>query len=54
MIVANDAEATIGSTESAAHLLFATGDPVTLPRLPKEAVASEIVRHVARLATGGH
>jgi phosphopantothenoylcysteine decarboxylase / phosphopantothenate---cysteine ligase len=49
LIVANDAESTIGSRESTAHLLFATGENVNLPRMPKEQVAAEIVTHVARL-----
>jgi phosphopantothenoylcysteine decarboxylase / phosphopantothenate---cysteine ligase len=49
LIVANDAASTIGSREITAHLLFATGEKVSLPRLPKEQVAAEIVTHVARL-----
>jgi phosphopantothenoylcysteine decarboxylase/phosphopantothenate--cysteine ligase len=49
MIVANDAEATIGSAESTAHLLFAEGAPVSLPRLPKAEVAERVVAEIARI-----
>jgi phosphopantothenoylcysteine decarboxylase/phosphopantothenate--cysteine ligase len=49
MIVANDAEMTIGSPDSTAHLLFAEGDPVELPRLPKDQVAEHIISHIIRL-----
>jgi phosphopantothenoylcysteine decarboxylase/phosphopantothenate--cysteine ligase len=50
MIVANDAESTIGQTESTAHLIFAAGDPISLPRLPKHEVAVRIVAEIARIA----
>ena len=49
MIVANDAESTIGSPDSTAQFLFPDGDPVNLPRLPKEEVAEKVICHVARL-----
>lgn len=49
LIVANDAESTIGRRESTAHLIFGSGKHISLPRLPKEEVASEILRHVALL-----
>ena len=49
MIVANDAESTIGAAESAATLLFADGRTISLPRMKKEALASEIVRAVSGL-----
>lgn len=49
MIVANDAESTIGSAESTAHLLFAQGDAISLPRLPKEEVATHVIAHIVRI-----
>jgi phosphopantothenoylcysteine decarboxylase/phosphopantothenate--cysteine ligase len=49
MIVANDAESTIGSTESTAHFLFAHGNPISLPRLPKDEVAARVVAEIARI-----
>ena len=51
MIVANDAESTIGSDESAATLLTADGAVSTLPLMAKERLAAEIIqRTVAILA----
>jgi phosphopantothenoylcysteine decarboxylase/phosphopantothenate--cysteine ligase len=50
MIVANDAESTIGSLESTAHLIFADGNRISLPRLPKEQVAAQIMSHIAKIA----
>jgi phosphopantothenoylcysteine decarboxylase/phosphopantothenate--cysteine ligase len=49
MIVANDAEATIGAEESTATLLFASGETRPLPRMAKSALAEEIVRAIAEL-----
>jgi phosphopantothenoylcysteine decarboxylase/phosphopantothenate--cysteine ligase len=49
MIVANDAESTIGSTESTAHFLFAEGEPISLPRLSKHEVAARVVTEIARM-----
>jgi phosphopantothenoylcysteine decarboxylase/phosphopantothenate--cysteine ligase len=46
MIVANDAESTIGAPDSAATLLFADGRSVSLPRMAKDALANEIIRAV--------
>lgn len=55
MIVANDAESTIGAEESTATLLFAHGEPRALPRMSKDALAAEIVRVTAELLSrGGH
>jgi phosphopantothenoylcysteine decarboxylase/phosphopantothenate--cysteine ligase len=52
MIVANDAESTIGNPESTAHLLFANGEPISLCRMPKALVADEVVAQIARLIDG--
>lgn len=52
MIVANDAESTIGSADSTAHMIFADGRVVSLPRLPKSVVATEVVAQIVRLANG--
>jgi phosphopantothenoylcysteine decarboxylase/phosphopantothenate--cysteine ligase len=49
MIVANDAESTIGADESEATILTADGTVRPLPRMPKEALATEIVRAAAKL-----
>ncbi|MCC6793325.1 MAG: bifunctional phosphopantothenoylcysteine decarboxylase/phosphopantothenate--cysteine ligase CoaBC [Thermomicrobiales bacterium] len=49
MIVANDAESTIGQAESTAVLLFAPGDPIELPRMPKADVAARIVAEIVRI-----
>lgn len=49
MIVANDAESTIGSTDSTATFLFAHGEPISLPRLPKAEVAARVIAQVVRL-----
>lgn len=49
MIVANDAESTIGAAESAATILTADGSVRTLPRMTKEALAGEIIRSAAEL-----
>jgi phosphopantothenoylcysteine decarboxylase/phosphopantothenate--cysteine ligase len=56
MIVANDAESTIGADASTAHFLFADRAPVSLPRLPKEKVAELVIVELVRLcqeASGG-
>lgn len=49
MIVANDAEATIGAEDSEATLLFADRPPRQLSRMSKEALASEIIDAAASL-----
>jgi phosphopantothenoylcysteine decarboxylase/phosphopantothenate--cysteine ligase len=49
LVVANDAESTIGSADSAAHLIFADGRSLELPRLPKAEVADRIIREIAML-----
>lgn len=49
MIVANDAEATIGAPDSAATLLYAGGRITPLPRMPKEDLAREIALATAQL-----
>jgi phosphopantothenoylcysteine decarboxylase/phosphopantothenate--cysteine ligase len=49
LIVANDAESTIGSSESTAHLLFPNSEPISLPRLPKQQVAERIVTEISRI-----
>jgi phosphopantothenoylcysteine decarboxylase/phosphopantothenate--cysteine ligase len=49
MIVANDAESTIGADDSAATILTADGAVRPLPRMPKEALAAEIIRAAATL-----
>jgi phosphopantothenoylcysteine decarboxylase / phosphopantothenate---cysteine ligase len=50
MIVANDAEDTIGSAESSATIIMANGDRRVLPRMSKASVASEIIRAAADLS----
>ena len=51
MIVANDAELTIGSPDSAAFILFASGKPmVELPRMPKAQVAEYVMAEITTLA----
>lgn len=49
MIVANDAESTIGAQNSAATILTADGNVTTLPAMSKIALAAEIVGIVAEL-----
>jgi phosphopantothenoylcysteine decarboxylase/phosphopantothenate--cysteine ligase len=49
LIVANDAVATIGNPTSTATLISPDAEPIRLPELTKEALAAEIVDHVARL-----
>jgi phosphopantothenoylcysteine decarboxylase / phosphopantothenate---cysteine ligase len=49
MIVANDAEATIGAPSSTATILTATGGVTALPMMSKEALATEIIAMVAGL-----
>jgi phosphopantothenoylcysteine decarboxylase/phosphopantothenate--cysteine ligase len=49
MIVANDAESTIGAEDSEATLLFSDGRVLPLPRMDKAALAREITRAVAEL-----
>ena len=49
MIIANDAEATIGAPSSKATILTADGEVTALPTMSKEALAAEIVAKVAGL-----
>jgi phosphopantothenoylcysteine decarboxylase/phosphopantothenate--cysteine ligase len=49
MIVANDAESTIGAPSSTATILTADGRVKTLPTMSKEALAAEIVAKIADL-----
>jgi phosphopantothenoylcysteine decarboxylase/phosphopantothenate--cysteine ligase len=49
MIVANDAEATIGAPSSTATILTANGEVTALPMMSKEALATEIIAMVAGL-----
>jgi phosphopantothenoylcysteine decarboxylase / phosphopantothenate---cysteine ligase len=49
MIVANDAEATIGASNSTATILTASGEVNALPMMSKEALATEIIAMVAGL-----
>jgi phosphopantothenoylcysteine decarboxylase / phosphopantothenate---cysteine ligase len=49
MIVANDAEATIGAANSTATILTRGGGTIALPTMTKEALAAEIVERVADL-----
>ena len=49
MIVANDAEATIGASSSTATILTANGEVTALPMMSKEALATEIIAMVAGL-----
>jgi phosphopantothenoylcysteine decarboxylase/phosphopantothenate--cysteine ligase len=49
MIVANDAEATIGASSSTATILTAHGEATALPTMSKEALATEIIVLVAGL-----
>jgi phosphopantothenoylcysteine decarboxylase/phosphopantothenate--cysteine ligase len=46
ILVANDAIATIGSADSKATLLLASGEVLELPLLPKPELARLIVHHV--------
>lgn len=55
LIIANDAVDTIGSTESAATFLRRDHEPVSLPRMRKDALARRIVAEIADLlAADGH
>lgn len=49
MIVANDAEATIGAASSTATILTADGGVTALPTMSKEALAAEVVSMIADL-----
>jgi phosphopantothenoylcysteine decarboxylase/phosphopantothenate--cysteine ligase len=49
MIIANDAVATIGSTDSEATFLFADRAPQRLPRAPKDEVAARIIDELVNL-----
>jgi phosphopantothenoylcysteine decarboxylase/phosphopantothenate--cysteine ligase len=49
LIVANDAEATIGSPTSEATLISADGSLTALPRQPKAQVAAEVIARLADL-----
>jgi phosphopantothenoylcysteine decarboxylase/phosphopantothenate--cysteine ligase len=49
MIVANDAEATIGASSSTATILTASGEVNVLPTMSKQALATEIISMVAGL-----
>jgi phosphopantothenoylcysteine decarboxylase/phosphopantothenate--cysteine ligase len=49
VIVGNDAAATIGASDSEAIILTASGDITALPRMSKEALATEIVWTITRL-----
>jgi phosphopantothenoylcysteine decarboxylase/phosphopantothenate--cysteine ligase len=52
MIVANDAESTIGQAESTAHLIFADGRAIDLLRMPKAEVADVVLSHIVELVNG--
>lgn len=54
MIVANDAEATIGAASSTAMILTADGGVTTLPTMSKEALAAEVVAMMADLLDRGN
>jgi len=49
LIVANDAEATIGSPTSEATLIAADGSITALPNMPKAAVAAEVIARLVDL-----
>ena len=49
MIVANDAEATIGASESQATILTQDGKITEFPRVPKEELAARIIDSVAKM-----
>jgi len=49
MIVANDAESTIGAPDSTATILTAAGDVIPLPTMSKENLAAQIVEMIADL-----
>jgi phosphopantothenoylcysteine synthetase/decarboxylase len=49
MIVANDAESTIGALSSTATIITADGAVTELPTMSKEALAAEIVAMIAEL-----
>ena len=49
MIVANDAESTIGAPNSTATILTAAGEVTSLPTMSKEALAAQIVEMIADL-----
>ena len=54
MIVANDAVATLGSSESTATVLIPGRAPQALPKLSKQAVARIVIDHVVALLSQGH
>jgi phosphopantothenoylcysteine decarboxylase/phosphopantothenate--cysteine ligase len=54
MIVANDAEATIGAASSTATILTADGGVTELPTMSKEALAAEIVAMIVDLLGRGN
>jgi phosphopantothenoylcysteine decarboxylase/phosphopantothenate--cysteine ligase len=54
MIVANDAEATIGAASSTATILTADGGVTELPTMSKEALAAEIVAMIVDLLGSGN
>jgi phosphopantothenoylcysteine synthetase/decarboxylase len=47
MIIANDANATIGAATSTAKILTADGEVTSLPMMSKEALAGKIVEMIA-------
>jgi phosphopantothenoylcysteine synthetase/decarboxylase len=49
LIVANDAEATIGSPTSEATLISADGSITALPEMPKAGVAVEVIARLVDL-----
>jgi phosphopantothenoylcysteine decarboxylase/phosphopantothenate--cysteine ligase len=49
MIIANDAESTIGAPNSTATILTAAGEVISLPTMSKETLAAQIVEMVADL-----
>jgi phosphopantothenoylcysteine decarboxylase/phosphopantothenate--cysteine ligase len=49
MIVANEATTTIGASDVTATILSADGSVESLPRMPKEQLASEIVRRIGAI-----
>jgi phosphopantothenoylcysteine decarboxylase / phosphopantothenate---cysteine ligase len=49
MVVANDAESTIGAASSTATILTADGGVTALPTMSKQALAAEIVGMIADL-----
>jgi phosphopantothenoylcysteine decarboxylase/phosphopantothenate--cysteine ligase len=49
LIVANDAVSSIGADESEATLVYRDGTTIPLPKMSKQALASEIVRAISNL-----